>query len=176
MSRERLCFRTWVLFLGLLAAVAACVGCRPCSAGSLPVLLQLTFIRVEEEGRGESPCLSQVFHWGNVCDECQPCLRAGDGERGTCHAGGSRGAEGSPRAAWHLPAGGSYWRPVLWCWRNGAGWSLFCNVFSSFLFLLLCGAQSAGVEEAWLCQPGFVILESPSLSRATCGGVGRCPF
>lgn len=45
--------RSRVLSLCLLAAVAACVGRRPCSAGSLPVLLRLTFGRVEEEGRGE---------------------------------------------------------------------------------------------------------------------------
>lgn len=133
------------------------------------VLLQLTSVRVGEDERGESPCLSQVFHWG---DECQSCSRGGDG--GTCHAGGSRGVEGSPRAAWHLAAGGSYWTPVLWYWRNRTGWSSFCTIFSSFLVLLLSGAQSTGVE--WLCWPGFAVLESPSLSRAVYEGVGRCTF
>lgn len=63
---------TW--FPCLLAAVTACVGRRPCSAGSLPVLLPWTFIRVGEEGRGDSPCLRRVFHWGNVCAERQPCF------------------------------------------------------------------------------------------------------
>lgn len=122
----------------------------------------------------KSPCLSQVCHWGSVCGDCQPCLRDGEGD--SCCAVGSQGAEGSPRAACHLLVGGLYWRPVLCCWRNGAGWSSFCNIFSSFPVLLLSGAQSTGGEEAWLCRPGFVVFESPSLSRAVYKGVGKCRF
>lgn len=121
-----------------IAALGAGVGRWPCPAGSWQtpsVLLRLTLVRTGAEGRGGSPCLSRAFHWGNVCGECQPCcgeaMGRGDLLRGW--AGGSWGAAGSPRAAGHLLAGGLYWRPVFWYWRNRAGRSSFCNIFLSFI-------------------------------------------
>ena len=86
-----------------LAVLPARVGCRPCAAGSLRmprVLLLLTFIRVGEKGRCESPCPSR----GSTCDGCQPCCGVGMG--GTWHAGGL-GAAGEQRGC---PEGfASFW-------------------------------------------------------------------
>lgn len=128
-------------------------------------------------GWGRKGCLRWVFHWGNVCDECQPCCGVGMGRGVPATRGGwgqlvSRGVAQSGLAP---PSG---WAVLETCALvlEKRGWSSFCNIFSSFLFLLLSGAQSTGVEEAWSCQPGFVVLESPSLRRATYEGVGSCTF